>query len=106
MAPDPQKKSPQPKPQAAPDAVPKAPARPASPPASGSPRGRGPGSRTPGEAYTPMPDFSEPRSGGWRYLAAAALLALALTVGYLKLHPRAPASPPAASQTVTAGVVE
>jgi hypothetical protein len=93
----------QPKPKAAPEAVPdQTPAQPATPSASGSPRGRDPDPRTPGEAYTPRPDFSEPRSRGWRYLAAAAILALALTVGYLKLHPRVPASAPAAPQAVEA----
>jgi hypothetical protein len=102
MALEPQKKSPQEKPQAAPEAVTKSPAPLARPAAASSPRRRSDGSRIPGEAYTPMPDFSEPRPGRWRILAAAAALALALTMGYLKFHPRASASGPAASQTVGA----
>ena len=103
---EPQKKSPQAKPQVAPDPVTKAPGPLAGLFAASSPRGRGPGSRIPGEAYTPMPDFSEPRSGRWRILALAAALALALTMGYLKLHPRVPVAAPAASQTVGASAAQ
>jgi hypothetical protein len=99
MALDPEKKSPQAKPEVAPDAVNKTPAPLANPSPARSSRSRSSGPRNPGEAYTPMPDFIEPKPSDWRYLVAAALLALTLTAGYLKLHPRAPAPAPAASQS-------
>jgi len=62
-----------------------------------------PGSRAPGEAYTPMTDFPEPAVSRWRYVAAAAALALALSFGYLKLKPPAPSHGAAATHAVSAG---
>jgi hypothetical protein len=85
MALDPEADRPQAKQQSA-EALPQAAAKPAAKPAPAA-RGKKPGWRTPGEAYTPMPEFPRAATHRWRYVAAAAVLALALTFVYLRLKP-------------------